>query len=76
MSPRKGKYIAAKVYMLDDTVQVFHIPVSTCCVVPVCDIYEACNLSNRFSSVLCGLGANFHQSLRRSKEATFVFHFK
>ena len=29
MSPRKGKYMAAKIYMLDDTVQVFHIPVST-----------------------------------------------
>ena len=28
MSPRKGKYMAAKVYLLDDSVQVFHIPVS------------------------------------------------
>ena len=28
MSPRKGKHIACKVYMLDDTTHVFHIPVS------------------------------------------------
>ncbi len=38
--------------------------------------YEACNLSNRFGSLLCGSGANFYQSLGNSKEATFVFHIK
>ncbi len=39
-------------------------------------LYEACNLSNRLGSLLCGSGANFYQSLGNSKEATFIFHIK